>query len=1026
MGLELIQGPPNSGRAGAVLERFRACLGEDPVLVVPTGDDVTGFERDLCATDGASLGGTIATFGALTAEIAHSLALDVPPALTVSQRQALIRAAIRRAAPRRLLRSAGRPGFAPALDALIAELQAALVSPAELAGIVADLTDPGHETELAELYAAYVELRDASDRGDGGTLATSAIAGLRATPERWGGRPVLLYGFDDLTRAQVELVDGLARAAKVTVAVNYDDRRALSVRAGLVNLLTEELGAEETTRLPFDPGYTSSPTLRHLDRNLFEPGASTVTPDEGLVLLASAGGRGEAEAIGVEIARLLCDGMTPDEIAIVVRHPQSAGPLLGAVLAAQGVPVALEAPLPLTATCVGGSVLALCRAALDEGAVDQLLAHLRSDPSLPASLVDEVERGVRRGDAQTVSAATERWSKPPRHLARLREAPSDAHALRFLARSARELAEAAHREQAPLADGRGRPSKGGVPFSALELRAGVAAAELLEELASIGELPGCEQPGLEEAIEALQSASVAAWRGPASGRVRILSPSRARVARARVLFCASLQDGEFPSSAPPDPLLSEERRREIGNRDLRRVEPVEQERYLFHACVSRPTERLYLSWQSCDEDGAALGRSPFVDEVLDLLAPDPESAEGSLTRIRGPERAVPTPEEATSERGLARALCVGGWALDRAGVLARLGVEAKRAEATLALFEGIPDPNALPGPLRAPRVLDDMKAREVFSANSLEGWLECPYRWFVSHELSPQRLEPEADPLWLGGVVHRALELLYREAPGEDSIPRPGDVGHWRRRFGELLEEEAERRARASLNHARRAALDRARVQVEAFLDAEAELETEFRPRTALLELGFGALDQVDEDNEPAHEPLRLGEVTLRGRIDRIDVAADGRSAIVRDYKTGKNVPRAGEFESKGTLQIQLYMRVAEQVLGLDPVAGLYHPLGAADPGDRKPRGIARREDERLSGFQLVRTDRRDADELGEALEAAEVRAISAAGEMRAGAIDRRPIGGSCPKYCTFQAICRLERALGAVGEAAGEPREGE
>ncbi len=33
------------------------------------------------------------------------------------------------------------------------------------------------------------------------------------------------------------------------------------------------------------------------------------------------------------------------------------------------------------------------------------------------------------------------------------------------------------------------------------------------------------------------------------------------------------------------------------------------------------------------------------------------------------------------------------------------------------------------------------------------------------------------------------------------------------------------------------------------------------------------------------------------------------------------------------------------------------------------------------------------------------------------GDIGRRPLGGKCPKYCTFQAICRLERAVGAVDE---------
>ncbi|MDX6581087.1 MAG: hypothetical protein QOI10_271 [Solirubrobacterales bacterium] len=999
------------------MARFRGLLDRDPVLVVPTGDDVAAFERQLCETDTSSLGGSIATFGALTGQVARALAPALRPELTASQRQALIRAAIVRAEPRRLRRSASRPGFAPALDALIAELQAALIPPAELAAVAAELDDPGYEAELAALYAAYVELRQAGGSGDTATTLAAATEALRADPQSWGGRPVLLYGFDDLSRAQLELVRALAAAGEVTVAVSFADRRALAVRAELISRLEQELGATRTPELPHDDGYTASATLRHLDRKLFEPGAGTVEPDDGLVLLESAGARGEAESIGIEIARLIDGGLEPGEIAIVVRHPASSGPLLASVLGELGLPVALEASLPLSATAVGGSLIGLCRAAADEGATEALLTHLRLDPSLPPGPVDIVERRLRRGDAQTVTAATEGWKSPPRHLARLREAGDDAARLRALARSARELAEGPHRKRAPLV----RPGEPGVPFSAVELRAGVAASELLTELAGIGELPGCEQPGLGAAVEALESASVALWRGPATGRVRIMSPYRARAARAKALFVASLQDGEFPSAAPPDPLLSEERRRQIGNPDLRRAEQAEEERYLFHSCVSRPTERLYLSWQSCDEDGTALARSPFVDETLDLLAPDPGQAERRLARIRGPERAVFALAEATNGRELARALALGGWSADRAGVLEGIGIGSRTAEVE-ALFAGLPDPNALPGPLTVPAVVEDLGSRDVFSPNSLEGWITCPYKWFVEHELQPQRLEPEADPLWLGSVVHDALERLYREPPGDEAIARPGDLGRWRERFAELLELSATERARAPLNHSRRAALERARIQVEAFLEAEAQTETDFRPRPDLLEVSFGPFEEHEHEGEeagPAHEALRLGGLSVRGRIDRIDVDADGR-AVVRDYKTGKSVSRADAFVDEGTLQIQLYMRVAERVLGLRPVAGLYHPLGAVGPEKRKPRGLVAHEDERLKGLGIVGRDRREAEEFERALDEAEASAQRAAGEMGAGAIGRRPLGGKCPKYCTFQAICRLERAVGAVGEQAG------
>ncbi len=687
------------------------------------------------------------------------------------------------------------------------------------------------------------------------------------------------------------------------------------------------------------------------------------------------------------------------------------------MLTTLGIPVALEASIPVTATCVGTSLVALCRAAEDETAVESLLTHLRTDPAMEPGAIDWVERRIRRGRAETVTAATEAWASPPRHLERLRAAPDRVARLRALARAARELAEGAHRQAAPLARG-SAPEGDGVPFSALELRAGVAAAELLTELADLGELAGAQPPDLGEAIEALEAATVPHWRGPASGRVRIMSPYRARAARVRALFCAGLQEGEFPSAAPPDPLLSEERRAELGNPDLRRADQPDEERYLFHACVSRPTERLYLTWQSCDEDGEARARSPFIDEVLDLVAPGVGSGR-RLLRVRGPERAVIDAEEATTPRVLARALAGAGWSADRAAALERLGVGGDNAVRTLAEFDGLPDPDALPGPLRSPAVLEDMRSRRTFSANSLEGWVTCSYRWFVDHELSPQRLDPTADPLWLGGIVHATLERLYADPPGDDSIPRPHDVARWQRRFGELLGEAADP---TTLTRSRRAVLERARVQVEAFLADEADSETEFRPAKELLELGFGPLDRIPEDAPQPHPALELGGIELRGRIDRIDVAADGSSAIVRDYKTGKSVASADKFVERGTLQIQLYMLVARRVLGLDPVAGLYQPLGAPAPRDRRARGIAAADDPRLAGLDLVRSDRKPAEELEESLERAERVASETAAGMRAGLIRRDPLNGKCPSFCSYQPICRLERALGDVGD---EPANG-
>ena len=137
---------------------------------------------------------------------------------------------------------------------------------------------------------------------------------------------MFVYGFDDLSRAQLELIAALSAAGRGDGRGHL--RRPPRPRAaGAADRGPDaSCGAEIAEELPFEEDYTASATLRHLDRALFEPGAGAVAVDEGLVLLESAGARGEAEAVGVEIARLLCSGYEPDEIAIVLRHPDPRRP----------------------------------------------------------------------------------------------------------------------------------------------------------------------------------------------------------------------------------------------------------------------------------------------------------------------------------------------------------------------------------------------------------------------------------------------------------------------------------------------------------------------------------------------------------------------------------------------------------------------------------------------------------------------------------------------------------------------------
>jgi hypothetical protein len=65
-------------------------------------------------------------------------------------------------------------------------------------------------------------------------------------------------------------------------------------------------------------------------------------------------------------------------------------------------------------------------------------------------------------------------------------------------------------------------------------------------------------------------------------------------------------------------------------------------------------------------------------------------------------------------------------------------------------------------------------------------------------------------------------------------------------------------------------------------------------------------------------------------------------------------------------------------------------------------------------------------DEFEAALDAAAARAAEIVAGMRAGRIQRDPIDDRCPSYCTFQAICRRERAVGPEPSVAAQEDEEE
>ncbi len=294
-----------------------------------------------------------------------------------------------------------------------------------------------------------------------------------------------------------------------------------------------------------------------------------------------------------------------------------------------------------------------------------------------------------------------------------------------------------------------------------------------------------------------------------------------------------------------------------------------------------------------------------------------------------------------------------------------------------------------------------------WSASSLELWISCPARWFVERMLRPDSPEPDPEPLTRGGLAHAALRDTLeglRERTGSARVTR-ARLGLARMLLGEALARHAHEFPLSARSERLPSARRRLEADLERYLAHAAGTATAGRGEDSpleprWLEVGFGFDDE--EDCLPA---LDLGDgVMLRGRIDRIDVLPGGEAAVVYDYKGARVTPGARWIED-GKIQLALYMRAAEQLLGLRVVGGLYQPLGGAD---LRARGVL--DVGAGVGVECVRTDLMEAAEIDALVQEALALARAAAAQAVAGEIEARPLTCAFSGGCSHPAICRAGR----------------
>jgi superfamily I DNA/RNA helicase/RecB family exonuclease len=389
-----------------------------------------------------------------------------------------------------------------------------------------------------------------------------------------------------------------------------------------------------------------------------------------------------------------------------------------------------------------------------------------------------------------------------------------------------------------------------------------------------------------------------AERAPTSDSVTLVTPHGAAGREWDAVAIIGVQEGVWPDLRLRNSLLGAQELADVldgravdgaAEGPAQRRAVLDDELRLFHVAVTRARRRLLVTAVSSEDE--------LPSPLLDLVDPLPDDVEvrpvsdvprvPTLSSLVAELRAVAVDSEGPPRRRLAAARRLAGLAA--AGVP---GADPREWYGLAPLSD--PRPLRLPGePVRV-------------SPSKVEQFDRCPLRWLLETAAGGGG----------GPTASTALGTLLHEIAAE--VP-DGD----RERLGELLEQRI------------------GEVGLPDGWIGERERQRAVRMVAKLAEYAARARRQgrslvaVEQDVE-----VRLGELVVRGQVDRLERDADGRLIVV-DLKTGKSKPTNAEAERNPQLGVY---QVAVEEGGFADVAPEARTSGGAElvqlGGDTQKVGV--------------------------------------------------------------------------------------
>jgi len=819
-------------------------------------------------------------------------------------------------------------------DGYFAGVRDARRFPAALAGTLAELRTAGIGPDALERaggrklpeLAALLRRSDAILAAAGFSHPTgllwAAAEAVRAAGPPAGVAALAVYGFTDWNAAERALLGALA--ARVPTACFVPAGPAAPGLDGLLAWLGTE--GHAVTRPSVPPPAGPRALVARLFQEATPPGAGT----DGLEIVAAPGEEREMREVARRLLAAAAAGVPFEAMGVLVRHPETYRNAVRDVFGSAGIPYTWGVAPSLAETRAGRSLRLLLAARLEgfaRAAVIEFLAvaDLRRGAGVEPAEWDRLSR-----EAGIVGGAAD-WR---RGLDRLRY------------RALRASEPAAAEEDAPR---RPAPSPAAVEALARLVTAVLALAGRLpdaapatalakallrvylrlcrrdpETVAVAGILAGFDALAplgtplsLEEFAELLDGALAApADVGPEAraGKVFVAELHQALGLPFRLVVIPGLVEQGFPAPPRPDPILLDEERARLTGLRLAAERPAE-ERLAFALAAAAAGERLLLTYPRVDTLSgrprvpsffllrvaeAATGRAhdfsrlehDFPPHVRVPLVPAPPTAVAAPIDRREWLLAQATRARAAGPAG--RAACL---ALAPRAARGRAALEAREHGDRVSPWDGL----LAAGPVPA----------MPLAATPLERYATCPFRYYLADVLGlAPSVEPERvvtlAPADRGLFLHAALAALYTRLQDGGLLPlRPERLPEARLALDAAFADVEARFGPTGLAPFWRGERARLVADVWAAVEAEAREAGDWVPTS--FEVRFG------EAPAATTHPAGGGRVlAFVGRLDRLDVSADGTRARVIDYKAGRARGGGGKLAGGTALQLPIYRLGAE------------------------------------------------------------------------------------------------------------------